>query len=145
MDYDSAETVIVIKDLLRKYPERYEEVHCPVLTAGSSWSCMTVLCVVLKVIPALQKCLKTIEEEEGKVAVLWCIGEYGESIKVLWTPNHTHASSICTFLFLSYAGCALHIGTVDWCIQWWTKQRRTNGTALCLVVAASSFAVAVAA
>jgi len=47
----------VIKDLLRKYPERYEEV-----------------------IPAMQKCLKSIEETEGKVAVIWMIGEYGDTI-----------------------------------------------------------------
>jgi vesicle coat complex subunit len=41
MDYVTAETCIVLKDLLRKYPERYEEV-----------------------IPALQKCLKTVDETE---------------------------------------------------------------------------------
>ncbi len=54
VDYVSAEACICVKDLLRKYPERYEEV-----------------------IPAMQKTLKTIEETEGKVAVIWMIGEYG--------------------------------------------------------------------
>eukprot|EP01006_Ploeotia_vitrea_P015670 TRINITY_DN4566_c0_g1_i1.p1 TRINITY_DN4566_c0_g1~~TRINITY_DN4566_c0_g1_i1.p1 ORF type:complete len:800 (-),score=468.60 TRINITY_DN4566_c0_g1_i1:107-2506(-) len=58
MDYVSDETCIVMKDLLRKFPERYEEV-----------------------IPPLQKCLKNIEEEEGKVAVIWMIGEYGDTIR----------------------------------------------------------------
>lgn len=56
-DYVSAEACICVKDLLRKYPERYEEV-----------------------IPAMQKTLKTIEETEGKVAVIWMIGEYGDTI-----------------------------------------------------------------
>jgi len=58
-NYVNAEACIAIKDLLRKYPERYEEV-----------------------IPALHKCLKAVDdtENEGKVAVIWMIGEYGESI-----------------------------------------------------------------
>jgi len=58
-NYVSAEACIAIKDLLRKYPDRYEDV-----------------------IPALQKCLKTVDdtETEGKVAVVWMIGEYGEKI-----------------------------------------------------------------
>jgi len=58
MDYVTAEACIVMKNLLRKYPELYEDV-----------------------IPALQKCLKSIDEEEGKVAVIWMIGEYGDTIK----------------------------------------------------------------
>lgn len=57
MDYVSAESVIVLKDLLRKYPERYEEV-----------------------IPALRKCLTDIDETEGKLAVIWMMGEYGDAI-----------------------------------------------------------------
>lgn len=56
-DYISAEAVIVMKDILRKYPERYEEV-----------------------IAALNKCLKSIDEPDGKVAVIWMIGEYGDTI-----------------------------------------------------------------
>jgi len=56
-DYITAQTCIVVKDLLRKYPERYEEV-----------------------IPAVQKCLKSVDDVDGKVAVLWMVGEYGESI-----------------------------------------------------------------
>jgi hypothetical protein len=57
MDYVTTETAVVVKDLLRKYPERYEEI-----------------------IPSMQKCLKTIEDSEGKVAVIWMIGEYGDTI-----------------------------------------------------------------
>lgn len=57
IDYVSAEAVIVVKDLLRAYPDRYEEV-----------------------LPAMQKCLKSVDEEEGKAAVIWMIGEYGDTI-----------------------------------------------------------------
>ena len=57
LDHVSTETVIVLKDLLRKYPVRYEEI-----------------------IPALHKTLKTIEESDGKVAVVWMLGEYGDTI-----------------------------------------------------------------
>ena len=45
------------KDILRKYPERYVDV-----------------------VPALNKVLKTIDETEGKVAVIWMVGEYGDTI-----------------------------------------------------------------
>lgn len=58
IDYVTAETAKVMRNILRKYPNRYDEV-----------------------IPALQKCLKTIEEEDGKVAVIWMIGEYGDTIR----------------------------------------------------------------
>ena len=47
----------VLLSLCRKYPARYEEV-----------------------IPSLQKCLRSIEEETGKIAVIWTIGEYGDII-----------------------------------------------------------------
>lgn len=57
MDYVSTEAVIALKDLLRKYPERHEEV-----------------------IPSLTKCLKNVEETEGKEAAVWMIGEYGDTI-----------------------------------------------------------------
>ena len=57
LDHVSTETVIVLKDILRKYSDRYEEI-----------------------IPALHKTLKTVEETDGKVAVIWMIGEYGETI-----------------------------------------------------------------
>ena len=57
LDHVSTETCIVLKDILRKYSDRYEEI-----------------------IPALHKTLKTVEETDGKVAVIWMIGEYGETI-----------------------------------------------------------------
>mmetsp|Transcript_6379 Transcript_6379/g.12074 ORF Transcript_6379/g.12074 Transcript_6379/m.12074 type:complete len:795 (+) Transcript_6379:28-2412(+) len=57
-DYVSAEAIIAIKDLLRKYPERYEEV-----------------------LPALDKCMRNFDlESDGKVACIWMIGEYGDTI-----------------------------------------------------------------
>lgn len=56
-DYVTSETCIVLKDVLRKYPDRYEDV-----------------------IPSLQKCLKSVEAAEGRVAVIWLIGEYGDTI-----------------------------------------------------------------
>jgi vesicle coat complex subunit len=62
LDYNneivSTESVIILKDLLRKYPERYEEV-----------------------LPALRKCLTEIDDTEGKLAVIWMIGEYGDAIE----------------------------------------------------------------
>ena len=57
LDHVSTETVIVLKDILRKYPDRYAEI-----------------------IPLLHKTLKTVEETDGKVAVVWMIGEYGDTI-----------------------------------------------------------------
>lgn len=53
----TSETIIALKDLLRKYPHRYEEV-----------------------LPSLTKVLKNVEEEEGKVACIWMIGEFGDTI-----------------------------------------------------------------
>ena len=55
IDYVSAESVLVMKDILRKYPECYAEV-----------------------LPTLNDCLKTIDEPEAKAAMLWMLGEYGE-------------------------------------------------------------------
>eukprot|EP00457_Paulinella_chromatophora_P002126 gb/GEZN01002130.1/.p1 GENE.gb/GEZN01002130.1/~~gb/GEZN01002130.1/.p1 ORF type:complete len:811 (-),score=160.01 gb/GEZN01002130.1/:195-2393(-) len=57
--YISAEAAVAIKDLLRKYPQCYSAVE-----------------------PALHKCLKTVQdiEEDGKIAILWMIGEYGDTI-----------------------------------------------------------------
>jgi len=54
----TSETVIVLKDFLRKYPQRYQDV-----------------------IPSLSKVLNTIEETEGKIACIWMVGEYGETIE----------------------------------------------------------------
>lgn len=58
IDHVTTESVIVLKDFLRKYPERYEDI-----------------------IPALTKILPKIEEPEGKIACLWMMGEYGETIE----------------------------------------------------------------
>ena len=59
MDYVTAQVCVILKDILRKYPERYEEI-----------------------IPALEKCLKLVSEPEGKAAVIWMIGEYGDLIRM---------------------------------------------------------------
>jgi AP-4 complex subunit beta-1 len=55
LEHVTSQTLIVLKDVLRKYPDRYEEI-----------------------IPHVHKACKGIEETDGKVAVLWMIGEYGE-------------------------------------------------------------------
>eukprot|EP00938_MAST-03A_sp_MAST-3A-sp1_P003766 g3766.t1 len=52
-----AETVVVLKDILRKYPQ-----------------------LASKVIPSIHKTLTQIDEAEGKAAVIWMIGEYGEQL-----------------------------------------------------------------
>lgn len=57
MESLSTETCVIIKDLLRKYPEHHEVV-----------------------VPALQRILRTVKSPEGKVAVVWMIGEYGDEI-----------------------------------------------------------------
>uniref|UniRef100_A0A6U3AKM9 Beta-adaptin appendage C-terminal subdomain domain-containing protein n=2 Tax=Lotharella globosa TaxID=91324 RepID=A0A6U3AKM9_9EUKA len=56
-DYVTAETCVVLKDILRRFPDRYEDV-----------------------IPSLQTCLKSVEAPEGRVAVIWLMGEYGDTI-----------------------------------------------------------------
>ncbi len=56
-DHVTAETVIVCRDILRKYPERYEDV-----------------------LPSLHKVLKDISDTPGKAAVVWMIGEFGDTI-----------------------------------------------------------------
>mmetsp|Transcript_17792 Transcript_17792/g.43541 ORF Transcript_17792/g.43541 Transcript_17792/m.43541 type:complete len:791 (+) Transcript_17792:1027-3399(+) len=56
-DYVTSETCVVLMDILRKFPDRYEDV-----------------------IPSLQTVLKSVEAPEGRAAVVWLIGEYGETI-----------------------------------------------------------------
>merc|ERR1711871_1394470 len=58
IDYVSAETVIAMKDLLRKYPERVQDV-----------------------VHVVAACLATLEEADARVAVLWMLGEYAEQIE----------------------------------------------------------------
>eukprot|EP00163_Fabomonas_tropica_P026258 TRINITY_DN4741_c1_g2_i1.p1 TRINITY_DN4741_c1_g2~~TRINITY_DN4741_c1_g2_i1.p1 ORF type:complete len:735 (+),score=210.81 TRINITY_DN4741_c1_g2_i1:45-2207(+) len=57
MDYVGAETVLVMKDILRKYPQNFNSV-----------------------LPHLAKCLSTIDEAEAKVAMVWMLGEYAEHL-----------------------------------------------------------------
>jgi len=57
IDYVSAETVIAMKDLLRKYPER-----------------------VVDVLHVISASLATLDEADARVAALWMLGEYGEQI-----------------------------------------------------------------
>lgn len=51
----------------------------------------------MTVLPALQRCLKKIDEAEAKAAVIWMIGEYGE---VRATARRT-CTSTCVLLPLS--------------------------------------------
>jgi len=53
-----SKTVIVLKDFLRKYPQRNQDV-----------------------IPSLSKVLNTMERTEGKIACMWMVGEDGETIE----------------------------------------------------------------
>mmetsp|Transcript_26734 Transcript_26734/g.33423 ORF Transcript_26734/g.33423 Transcript_26734/m.33423 type:complete len:799 (-) Transcript_26734:407-2803(-) len=57
IDYVRSQTVLVMKDLLRKYPERRVDI-----------------------LPHLQRCLKRIDDPEGKAAVIWMVGEFGEEL-----------------------------------------------------------------
>mmetsp|Transcript_47830 Transcript_47830/g.65137 ORF Transcript_47830/g.65137 Transcript_47830/m.65137 type:complete len:818 (-) Transcript_47830:405-2858(-) len=56
--YVRAETILVLKDLLRKYPER----------RGG-------------VVSVLQRCLRSVEEPEAKAAVVWMVGEYDDVLE----------------------------------------------------------------
>ena len=73
-----AETVVVLKDILRKYPQ-----------------------LASKVIPSIHKTLTQIDEAEGKAAVIWMIGEYvffflfssssrASFVTITHTHTHTH-------------------------------------------------------
>ena len=78
-----AETVVVLKDILRKYPQ-----------------------LASKVIPSIHKTLTQIDEAEGKAAVIWMIGEYvffflllffllhGQALSPSHTLTHTHIKQI---------------------------------------------------
>lgn len=54
IDYVSTEAAVVMKDLVRKYPEQFER--------ASS---------------AVDRCMKIVTEPDGKCALLWILGEYG--------------------------------------------------------------------
>jgi len=54
IDYVSTEAAVVMKDLVRKYPQQFER------ASG-----------------AVERCIKIVTEPKGKCAVLWILGEYG--------------------------------------------------------------------
>ncbi|CAK0873959.1 unnamed protein product [Prorocentrum cordatum] len=54
IDYVSTEAAVVMKDLVRKYPQQFQR------ASG-----------------AVERCMKIVAEPEGKCAVLWILGEYG--------------------------------------------------------------------
>jgi len=54
IDYVSTEAAVVMKDLVRKYPEQFER------ASG-----------------AVERCMKIVTEPDGKCALLWILGEYG--------------------------------------------------------------------
>ena len=57
IDYIVQESVIVVKDIFRKYPNRYESI-----------------------IKDLCENLKTLDNSDARAAMVWIIGEYGERI-----------------------------------------------------------------
>jgi len=57
VDYVRGETVKVMQDLLRRYPEKAAEV-----------------------VPAMHRTLKRIDDPSGKASVIWMVGEYGHLI-----------------------------------------------------------------
>lgn len=54
IDYVSTEAAVVMKDLVRKYPDQFQR------ASG-----------------AVERCIRIVSEPEGKCAVLWILGEYG--------------------------------------------------------------------
>merc|ERR1719394_210930 len=57
IDYVSTEAAVVMKDLVRKYPQQFQR------ASG-----------------AVERCIKIGTEPEGKCAVVWILGEYGSCI-----------------------------------------------------------------
>lgn len=58
VNYVVQETIIVIRDIFRKYPKKYEGI-------------LKVLC----------ENLRTLDDPEAKAAMIWIIGEYVETIE----------------------------------------------------------------
>merc|ERR1719261_1041520 len=54
IDYVSTEAAIVMKDLVRKYPQQFQQASA-----------------------AVERCMQIVTEPEGKCALMWIIGEYG--------------------------------------------------------------------
>jgi len=59
IDYVSAEAMVVMKDLLRKYPDHFTRVGSDVM----------------------EKCVALVTEQEGRCSILWILGEYGHHIE----------------------------------------------------------------
>ena len=65
IDHVSAEAVLAMRDLLRKYPECHE-----------------------RIVHGVGPLLKNIEEPEAKCALLWMLGELGQlTLTLTLTPN----------------------------------------------------------
>jgi len=60
IDYVSAEAMVVMKDLLRKYPDHFSRM------AGGD---------------VMKKCVSLVTEQEGRCSILWILGEYGHHIE----------------------------------------------------------------
>eukprot|EP00930_Biecheleria_cincta_P082420 TRINITY_DN72156_c0_g1_i1.p1 TRINITY_DN72156_c0_g1~~TRINITY_DN72156_c0_g1_i1.p1 ORF type:complete len:839 (+),score=187.58 TRINITY_DN72156_c0_g1_i1:175-2691(+) len=58
IDYVCTEAAVVMKDLVRKYPQQFQQ------ASG-----------------AVERCLRIVTEPDGKCAVLWILGEYGSLIE----------------------------------------------------------------
>lgn len=58
MDYVKAETMVVMKDLLRKYPDDRHDV-----------------------LPLLPKLSKSVDDPNGQCAIIWMLGEYGHELR----------------------------------------------------------------
>jgi hypothetical protein len=67
---------IMLKDVLRKYPDRYEGV-----------------------IVSLEKCLRDVDEPEGKAAVVWMIGS--QSVSSFSSVSSSSPSSSSIFFLIS--------------------------------------------
>lgn len=59
IDYVSAETMVVMTDLLRRYPDHFTRIGNDVM----------------------EKCIALVTEQEGRCSILWIIGEYGHHIE----------------------------------------------------------------
>eukprot|EP00697_Spironema_sp_BW2_P005957 gnl/Spiro4/18304_TR9789_c0_g1_i2.p1 gnl/Spiro4/18304_TR9789_c0_g1~~gnl/Spiro4/18304_TR9789_c0_g1_i2.p1 ORF type:complete len:804 (+),score=273.56 gnl/Spiro4/18304_TR9789_c0_g1_i2:34-2412(+) len=57
IDYVAEATLVVFRNLLRQYPHRH-----------------------VTVLPLLDKCLRTLDNPDAKVAIIWMLGEYGQAI-----------------------------------------------------------------
>jgi AP-2 complex subunit beta-1 len=75
VSYVLQEAVVVIKDILRRYPDRYDHV-----------------------IPVLCENINSLDEPEPKAAIIWIIGEYAQKIE-----NAEELMDNLTYTFLEEA------------------------------------------